>query len=212
MGLAIRAVRRDRRGMNGRRVFVIVAVGLAIVAALLRVHPSAEAHRESAAVTPAGRANAVGQIVVYVAGEVSRPGVYRLPAGTRADAAVRRAGGMTPRADPIGVNLAESLRDGEEIVVPAQGASPTVASKGTGTHRKRPRRRANVASLRRIDLNRASADELETLPGIGPRLAERIVAFRATNGPFGALDELLDVNGVSDKLLAAIEQYVALSH
>lgn len=188
--------------MNGRRVFVVVAVGLAIIAALLRVHPSAEARRESGAVT---------QIVVYVAGEVGRPGVYRLPAGTRVDAAVRRAGGMTSRADPVGVNLAESLRDGEEIVVPPQGASPTVASKGTGTHRKRPRRRASLASSRRIDLNRASVDELETLPGIGPRLAERIVAFRETNGPFGTLDELLDVNGVSDKVLAAIEQYVALS-
>ena len=195
-------------------------------------------------------------VVVYVTGEVRRPGVYRLPATGRVDDAVRAAGGQSAAADPVAVNLAERLRDGEEIVVPVRGAEPAAeAPRAVSSAKKRRRRRSAVVrsgvvaasedaapngagrstgvaqSVARnvgarshkragrrtrkeapdapIDVNAADAAQLETIPGIGPRLAERIVEFRETNGPFASPDELLDVNGVSERLLDEISPYVS---
>jgi len=158
-------------------------------------------------------------IVVYVAGEIRRPGLYRLPPSARADDAVRAAGGVSANADQVAVNLAERLRDGEELVVPARGAEPAfsrssaVARRGSPHHRsshrgssgRKPRKPPPDAP---VDVNSADAAALETIPGIGPRLAERIVAFRESNGPFGSAEELLDVNGVSERLLEEISPYL----
>ncbi len=163
---------------------------------------------------------------MFVAGEVVQPGVYRLPPGARIEAAVRAAGGVKAGADPVAVNFAEPLRDGEEIVVPAIGRTPA-AHAANANRLPRPRAHrsgrsrapsANRAAapsrkappLEPVDLNLADAAQLESLPGIGARLAERIVAFREANGPFAALDELLDVNGVGERLLEAIAPYVTV--
>jgi competence protein ComEA len=187
--------------------------------------------------SPAPRPSAPPPVVVYVAGEVRRPGVYRLAPSARVDDAVRAAGGAGPAADPVAVNLAERLRDGEEIVVPARGAAPlAVAPAGDSapTSPRRRRRRTAVArsgsraeapaSHRRsgrrthkappetpVDVNTADETTLETIPGIGPRLAARIVEFRETNGPYAAPDDLLDVNGVSERLLDEIAPYLSFA-
>ena len=175
-------------------------------------------------------------IVVYVAGEVRRPGLYRLPPQSRADDALKAAGGASSGADPVAVNLAERLSDGEELVVPARGTSDTsggIVSSGTlsgigsrgsarrssslrrrhrttsGTsHRGRRGRTQKPPPAAPVDVNSADAATLQTVPGIGPRLAERIVAFRQTNGAFASPDDLLDVRGVSDRLLEKIAPYV----
>jgi competence ComEA-like helix-hairpin-helix protein len=173
------------------------------------------------------------RVVVYVAGEVRRPGVYTLPASARAEAALAAAGGSTESADLVAVNLAEHLADGEAFVVPSKGGAGETRSAGTGGrlggartggagHRGRAsghRGRAARASSGRsrkalptspIDVNSAGAAELERLPGIGPSLAERIVAFREVNGRFARIDDLLDVAGMNDHKLEALAPYVSL--
>ncbi|MGP6158385.1 MAG: helix-hairpin-helix domain-containing protein [Vulcanimicrobiaceae bacterium] len=171
-----------------------------------------------------GGAAGSGAAVVYVAGEVHQPGVYTLAAGARAVDALRAAGGPAGDADLVAVNLAEPLSDGEEIVVQPKGAANSSAallggvSASSGRRRRSGRHAGRRSSLRSrkeppaetVDLNRADAAALEELPGVGPALAARIVAFRDLNGPFASLDDLLDVNGMSDSRLEEIAPYATL--
>jgi len=145
----------------------------------------------------AGEQLAAGRLVVDVKGAVRRPGVYRLAAGARVYDAVRRAGGLTGRADRVGVNLAARVVDGGEVVVPARGAAGrarVAAPSGAD---------ASDAPLA-LDLNTASAQELEQLDGVGPATAAKIVAYREQHGGFASLDELDEVSGIGEAKLAAI--------
>lgn len=167
--------------------------------------------------------------VVYVAGEVMRPGVYRVASDARAVDALHMAGGPTKLADLVAVNLAAPVQDGSEIVVPAKGllhaGPPSEVGTRTRTTRShsRPRqaahhRRKRSAALDSgdsiggapptLDVNSADAAALETLPGIGPALAERIVTFRDANGAFASSDELLDVAGMTQNKVDELAPYV----
>ncbi len=145
-------------------------------------------------------------IVVYVAGAVRRPGLYRLASDARADDAVRRAGGLASTADAAGIDLAERLEDGEEVEVPERGASPR--SRGARRSRRRLHRRPRDAGV--VDLNRADAQALARIPGIGAAIAERIVTVRQREGAFASLDELLDVAGMSESRLERARPHLEL--
>jgi len=132
-------------------------------------------------------------IVVHVSGAVVRPGLVTIAATARVADAIAGAGGAELGADLGGLNLAADVRDGDQIVVPPMGASEL----------------PGVASERGIDLNRATAVQLEELPGVGPVLAGRIVAYRELNGPFGAVEDLLDVGGIGEAKLAAMRDAIA---
>jgi competence protein ComEA len=169
----------------------------AIDAGVPRRDPSGSLRRRGAG-APAGAS--AGAAVVYVAGAVARPGVYTVAASARVVDALARAGGANGDADLLRVNLAAHVSDGEEIAVLRRGeAAPTArrtaAPRGTA-HRKK-RRVIAAADDSALDLNSASADQLAELPGLGPELAERIVEFRELNGPFGSVDELADVSGMT---------------
>jgi competence protein ComEA len=180
--------------------------------------PSAAATAPGGWTTPSPAARAGRRTseaaLVYVAGEVRRPGVYRVRPQDRVGDAVTLAGGLRPDADPVAVNLAAHVADGDEIVVAARGAAPAHAH---GRRSAGPRRRTKNGHARHgaappagvVDLNQADAETLATLPGVGPGLAERIVAFRSANGPFASPDELLDVAGFTDRRLDAVLPYVA---
>lgn len=143
--------------------------------------------------------------VVYVAGAVVRPGLYRLPPGARADDAVRSAGGFRPGADAAAVNLAARVADGDEIVVPRAGdATPKPRARSSRT------RRAATPAPASIRLNDAGVDQLARVPGLGPALAARIVAVRETDGAFANLDELLDVNGMTPARLERAAPFLVL--
>jgi competence protein ComEA len=142
-------------------------------------------------------------LVVYVAGEVRRPGLYRVPPGARADDAVRKAGSFSPAADRAAVNLAEVVQDGEEIRVPRTGESVPRA-------RKRSPRKKSARMPTGVDINSADAGELAQIPGLGQTLAERIVAYREQNGPFASLDELADVSGFTARHIDALSQYLVV--
>ncbi len=144
----------------------------------------------------AGRDNK-GEIQVHVVGAVERPGVYRMARGSRVLDAVTLAG-PTPQADIHALNLAAVLADGQRVAVPAAGQTAgtvtAVATSGTG---------AGVTGPNLININTASAKELESLPGIGPALAQRIVDYRTTRGPF---QDPADITGVSGIGQAKFEQ------
>ncbi|MBU1747883.1 MAG: helix-hairpin-helix domain-containing protein [Chloroflexi bacterium] len=132
------------------------------------------------------------RIAVYVSGAVQTPGVYELPDGARVDEAIEAAGGPTAEADLARVNLAHRLRDEEQVYVPRIGeeASPPVTPAGT----------TGSGAGGKININTTTTAEFETLPGIGPALAQRIVEYREKNGPFASIDGIKQVGGIGDKV------------
>jgi competence protein ComEA len=147
-------------------------------------------------------------LVVYVAGEVRTPGVYRVPAGSRADAAVQQAGGMTRRGDGTAVNLAAPVRDGQQIVVPRRGAAaaagPAAGAGGVPAGTAAPGA-AGAAPAQPISLSTATAAQLDTLDGIGPTLAARIIQYRDSHGGFRSVEELRQVDGIGDKRFESLK-------
>ena len=214
-----------------------LAVALVLRPSALAPHATATPSLEMPA-TPATslpRAGSNEVAVVYVAGAVARPGVYRLPTTSRAADAVARAGGLTHDADSVAVNLAAHVTDGDEIAVPRVGASlPTSAraqqratgrsaKRSRGAHHRRPRRGSSDTSpatsgastdraplSRAVDINTADEATLATVPGIGPTLASRIVAFREVNGRFASVDGLADVSGITPSRFDAIAAFLTV--
>jgi competence protein ComEA len=131
-------------------------------------------------------------ITVHVAGEVVRPGLVSLAAGSRVVDAVEAAGGLLASADASALNMAAPLADGQQVVVWSRGSGPAMQIE-SGVH-----------------LNSASAAELEEIPGVGPVLAARIVDHRTKNGPFATVEDLLDVAGIGEAKLAALRDAVVV--
>lgn len=139
----------------------------------------------------------VGEVTVHVSGAVRSPGVRSLADGSRVADALAAAGGATGEADLHALNLARPLRDGEQVVVPVVGAGAVASADG-------------VTADGRVDLNRADAGELETLPGVGPVLAARIVAWRDQHGPFTDVGQLREVAGIGEKSFQALVDRVVV--
>jgi competence protein ComEA len=142
-----------------------------------------------------------------VAGAVKRPGVYELPAGTRAHEAVDAAGGLTGDANAGAVNLASPLTDGQQLYIPERGEP--VPSAGTGPGGGGGSAAPGGGGAATVNVNTATSEDLQRLPGIGPALADRIIDFRQRNGPFGSLAELDAVSGIGPGVLARLEGMVS---
>ncbi|RWZ61614.1 ComEA family DNA-binding protein [Labedella populi] len=145
------------------------------------------------------------EIYVHVLGAVVAPGLYTLASDARVVDAIAAAGGFSENADPGTVNLARTVTDGEQIVVGEPGKAPTVADGSGGASGTAA---AGGPGSGPVSLNTATAEQLESLPRIGPALAERIIAWRTENGPFRLVDELLDVPGIGDAILAGLDGLV----
>lgn len=144
-------------------------------------------------------------VVVDVDGKVHDPGVYTLPAGSRVTDAVEAAGGPEKGADTTTVNLARTLVDGEKILVGVPGSPEMQGAAPAGGG---PDAAGNSAAEPTLDVNAATAEQLEELPGIGPVLAERIVEYRTEHGAFGSVSELNEVSGIGEVTFADIEDKV----
>lgn len=137
----------------------------------------------------------VSRLLVHVAGEVQHPGVVRLERGARVVDAIEAAGGATRSAVLAGINLAAPLIDGSQIIVPSiLDYRPVPGSSGDGL----------------VPVNTASSVELETLPGVGPVMAGRIVSHREQNGPFAEFEDLLDVPGIGEATLARLRPLIRI--
>jgi competence protein ComEA len=158
---------------------------------------------------PAGTAAA---IVVHVAGAVAAPGVYTLPGAARAADAVAAAGGVTAEGDLDGLNLAASVVDGQRVYVPRLGeVDPASVPSGAGIAASAENGpTGTTAPARPLDLNTATAAELEALPGVGPSTAGAIVDDRTRNGPFASVDDLDRVPGIGPAKLEALRQLVTV--
>jgi competence protein ComEA len=147
-------------------------------------------------------------LVVEVRGEVETPGVYALSPGARLQDAIAAAGGFSEDADLSMVNLARRLRDGELVVIlpiPAPGSTPVLPTQAIddATAAEGPRARINI--------NTATAEELEALPSIGEVIAARIIGYREQNGPFRSVDDLIHVQGISDETIDEFRDLVTTS-
>lgn len=166
--------------------------------------PVGTAGPPAAAVYPGSPA--MGIIVVDVEGKVVRPGVFRLPAGSRVMDALRAAGGALPGTDLAPLNQARILNDGEQLLV---GAAPGLeGAAGLPPAGARAAGRGKVPLTGPVHLNTATAQQLEQLPGVGPALAQRILDYRAEHGPFSSIAELRQVHGLGPSKIAALRRWV----
>lgn len=174
---------------TARRKLLVLAVGLVVALALL---VSGQSSSEPIKVTKrkSTQETEIQSGYVHISGAVKHPGVYPISFGMRLFEVIALAGGFTPKADRDSVNLARTVTDGEQIQV----NGPTDREVDDGL----------------IHLNKATAGDLDKLPGIGPALSERIIDWRNANGGFKSIDDLRRIGGIGDKLFAGIKPLVAL--
>jgi len=143
-------------------------------------------------------------LVVHVAGAVATPGLHELPAGSRVADAIAAAGGLTPAADASRINLAAPVADGERVYVLAVGEQEPTVAVGSSPSGE------SDASVGPVNLNTADAEELDSLPGVGPATAAAIIEHRGKVGAFTAVDQLLDVPGIGEAKLEALRDLVTV--
>ena len=190
-------------------VYVAAAIAIALVGArYLREQGGGSGSSASSAAQASGvrveRADNGRLAVVDVAGAVQRPGVYRLPASARVDDAVREAGGASGRADLAGLNLAAKVEDGRQYIVPEK-ASAGGGGPAAGADPSAP---AAPTPSTPLNLNTATAEQLDLLDGVGPETARKIVAYRDQKGGFRSVEELDQVPGIGPQRLAALRDLV----
>jgi competence protein ComEA len=147
-------------------------------------------------------------VIVDVRGAVAKPGVYTLTAGSRVQDALAQAGDVLPNAETRALNLARRVNDGEQIYVPTIGEAtvppPAVSGKNVQSNA------ATKTPIGKINLNTATLEELDALPGIGPSIAQRIIDFRTQNGAFEKIDDVKKVRGIGDALFSSIKDMITV--
>jgi len=143
-------------------------------------------------------------IIVHITGAVPRPGVYALAQGSRVQDAISAAGGFLAEAEKTGINLARALEDGEQLDIPyVEGASPVILEEPAATE-------APVESTELININFASQAELESLPGIGPTTAQKIIQYREQNGSFLTTEDIINVPGIGPGTYERIKDLITV--
>jgi len=199
---------RRRLGVGAVTVVVIAALAVTVAIGILRtasvpVEPVTITQTDA---TPGATAPAT-EVYVHVFGAVASPGLYRLTDGARVVDAVAAAGGLTEGADQGGINLARIVSDGEQLWVPLVGEVATAPAVAPGSPPGAP---PGTQSGGKINLNTADVAALDTLPRIGPAMAQRIIDWRDQNGRFTSVDDLLAVPGIGDKMLASLRELVTV--
>jgi competence protein ComEA len=198
-------------GVPGRRLLAVALLALVVAVVAwrhvatggsapdaVRVAPIVPVATGRAPGSPAGSiGSSPPALVVDVAGAVRRPGLVRLPKGARVADAVARAGGLTRRAERSGVNLAALVSDGEQVLVPERGAAVTATGAGGTPGAAGP-----------VSLNSATAEQLDTLPGVGPVTAQKIVTYREQHGPFTSVDGLDAIPGIGPARISELQGLV----
>jgi competence protein ComEA len=199
------AVSRSQLAAYALAALVVVALGVRFMQGQAR--SSAAVEPASAPAAPAVRLEPrpAGTALVHVAGAVRSPGVYRLREGERIQDAVRRAGGARTGADLNAINLAAKVADGQQVVVPRRGAVAAAASAAPGGAGG-----AGGPPAAPVSLNTATAEQLDTLDGVGPATVAKILEYRRQHGGFRSVDDLGEIPGIGPKRLAALRGKVQL--
>jgi competence protein ComEA len=192
---SLNAVRSLRLSRGAVAVLLMVAIAVAVAISAFGSHG---ASAPVGVVRTSTAPPAESTIYVHLLGAVAKPGLYQLPAGSRAVDAVAAAGGFADGADRESLNLARFLSDGEQVRVPLEGEEPEPGDGPVGT----------VAG--KVNLNTADASTLETLPRVGPAMAARIIAWREENGRFASIEDLRSVSGIGDKTFEAMRDLVTV--
>lgn len=209
----------ERRNVLALAVLLVVAAGFAVqhfwsgrteTVRAPEVVEAAPPHPEPAAepvpsAAPTGVPGAGTEIVVDVSGKVREPGIHRLPAGSRVVDALEAAGGVRPGTDVDGLNRARFLVDGEQVVVGGPAPVAPAPGHGPGSGGGAP---AGGVPAGPVSLNTATVEQLETLPGVGPVLAQHIVDYRTRHGGFRSVDELREVKGIGERRFADLRDLV----
>jgi competence protein ComEA len=166
--------------------------------------PSAASGVSSSAPSVSVSAPPARRATVHVVGAVRDPGVYRLADGARVQEAIARAGGATSRADLQAINLAAKVADGQQVVVPRRGTAVAAASASA------PGGGETGATAAPVNLNSATAEQLDTLDGVGPSTARKILDFRTAHGGFSSVDDLAQIPGIGPKKLESLRRQVTV--
>lgn len=146
------------------------------------------------------------KIYVQISGEIKYPGVYEMNNGDRVFQLVEKAGGLTENADLNSINLSKKLIDGEKVIIFAKkSVQESTNQTQSGVTINSSQKKSNL-----ININTASKEELESLPGIGPTLAQRIIDYREKNGYFQSIEEIKNVSGIGDKKFEAIKDLITV--
>jgi competence protein ComEA len=189
---------------RGRALAYVVALLLGLtLAGRVAFHAGARAQPGPVPVAMKAVPAPARKVLVHVVGAVRKPGLYRLTDGSRIDDAIKAAGGPKPRADLQLINLAAPVADGQQVIVPVRGrAAPAGSSAGSPA--------AGTVAGGHVHLNTATLEELDTLPGVGPVTAQKILDYRTEHGAFKSVDELDAVPGIGPARLAELKKVVDL--
>ncbi|HEX2245973.1 MAG TPA: ComEA family DNA-binding protein [Arthrobacter sp.] len=172
--------------------------------------PLAEADEENVSAAPEAGPGSAAQIIVHVAGAVGRPGIVRLPASARVFEALEAAGGASENADLGSLNLAAPLTDGQQVFVSSPEHQSASGGSGAAAAPEGGAGGAENKTAAKVNLNSASLEELQSLPRVGPVLAQRIIDFREQHGSFGRPEDLDAVPGIGEVMLASLVDLVTV--
>ena len=192
---------------ENKHICVLAVVVVAIITAFLfgsngeSFEVNSETHESTEGVEESNEIEKTSDQDLYVdiSGEVKKPGVYKVKNGSRIFEVIEKAGGLTKKADTSTINQAEKVTDGQKIVISREGETVSTQQVTSG-----------INSSGAISINDGSSEELQTIPGVGPATAEKIIAYRTSNGGFKTLEELKNVNGIGDKTFEKMKNYICL--